>query len=179
MVGGSGLTFTPQNTTAAPGDTITFMWAGTTPHSVIQSDAPAGNCNKSATLAPYYPVNSVAGFNVTYTVNATPPVIWYFCGVPGHCQGGMWGTIKLATATNGTAGSPTGGATPASSGSPTGGDTGKGGKGGNGGNASPSGTTGTEASGTAKPASSASKGEISGALIIGSGLLMYIAGHLL
>ncbi|CAG8730931.1 16265_t:CDS:2 [Gigaspora margarita] len=185
MVGnGTQNAFVPQAVTANVGDNIVFMWGGGK-HSVLLSSPPTGNCTPMPGTPPIAAaVDTAQAKNVTFAVTANMGAkAWWICGVPGHCQGGMFGvlTINGGAASNST----TGGATPsgaaaapaASSGSnPTGGNGGSGTTGGNGG----SGTTGgAAASPSDAKASNANKGGFSGALIIVSGLLMYFSGYLL
>ncbi|CAG8669712.1 19711_t:CDS:2, partial [Dentiscutata erythropus] len=81
QVGQGGLTFTPQNVTAKMGDSLLFIWQnGTTMHSVIRSDAPAGSCIQATDLK-----SGNAG---------------------NHCKSGMWGVITVEGA-NGTTSSKT------------------------------------------------------------------------
>ncbi|CAG8648506.1 17971_t:CDS:2 [Acaulospora morrowiae] len=101
MVGkGNTLTFTPQNGTVAKGDVITFMFVGGT-HSVLLADTAATKCNMSAKIANPKIAGPTAagGKNATYTVTGDIAKIWYYCGVPGHCDKGMWGLLSLATGT--------------------------------------------------------------------------------
>ncbi|CAG8609816.1 17694_t:CDS:2 [Racocetra persica] len=154
MVGQGGNTFTPQNiTNLKVGDSVNFTWVNGM-HSVTLSDAPAGTCVQSTSIqnseiqAPTNVVGTSVLFNIT---SSTPPTVWYFCRVLQHCQGGMWGVLKLESASNSTNPSP--------SSAPK----------------SPNGGSSSQPA-TPEKTSSANKGEISGALIIGSGLLMYFAG---
>ncbi|KAF0471944.1 extracellular serine-rich protein [Gigaspora margarita] len=188
MVGsGTQNVFVPQNFTANPGDNVILMWGGGR-HSVLLSGPPAGNCvQMPGSTAVSAAQDTATAKNVTFPITAsTPATVWWFCGVPGHCQGGMWGVLKVngGAAVNSTTGgaTPSGAAAPpaspaASSGSnPKGGNGGSGTTGGNGG----SGTTGgAAASPSDAKASNANKGGFSGALIIVSGLLMYFSGYLL
>ncbi|CAG8621173.1 20809_t:CDS:2 [Cetraspora pellucida] len=163
MVGQGGNFFVPANVTGLKvGDMINFTWVAGT-HSVVLSDAPAGTCVQSQSIpnALFQTPTNQTGFSKMFNITeTTPQTVWYFCSVGTHCQNGMFGTLKLESASNSTTPSP-----PSSSSSPNSPSSPKS-------PANPSQPAGTE---TAK-ASSANKGEISGALIIGSGLLMYFAG---
>jgi len=102
------LTFTPQNGTVSKGDTVTYMFVGGA-HSVLLADTGATKCNLSTKIQAnkIAAVTPAGGKNATYMVDGTIPKIWYFCGVPGHCDKGMWGLLSLSTgATTNTSGSP-------------------------------------------------------------------------
>ena len=90
----SSLLFSPDSVTAAVGDFIEWhFYMGT--HSVVQGVF-------STPCAPSTGAFVSGGFRTTteenanvfrVQVNSTDP-IWYYCGVPGHCQGGMVGVIN-------------------------------------------------------------------------------------
>jgi plastocyanin len=107
------LTFTPAMVMANVGDNVVFTWAGTAKHSVIESDA-AKSCVQSTKPAPF---TSGGAFLAPKTFTYTPTAAgkqWFFCGVPGHCAAGMYGTLIVA----GPGGAAPGGApaTPAANG---------------------------------------------------------------
>ena len=96
MVGADGLTYSPSNITAQPGDTITFKFMAKN-HTITQSTF-ADPCKKlnNATTGQvgfdsgFMPVaNGTTNFP-TYTVqvNDTKP-IWAYCRQTGHCGMGM------------------------------------------------------------------------------------------
>ncbi|KAK4208843.1 extracellular serine-rich protein [Rhypophila decipiens] len=96
-VGKSGLTFSPDSVTAKTGDILEYHFQGPVPHSVAQSDF-SSPCNPSKTGGFYSGMIGTAGngedsdvFRVT--VNSTSPIFFY-CGVPGHCEGGMAGVVN-------------------------------------------------------------------------------------
>src|SRR3978361_1409060 len=90
IVVGPGLTFSPDTTTAAVGDTLTFHF-DPDDHDIAQGefDKPCdyksgGFYSGAGSLVP-------SGKDVfIVTVNDTNP-IYYYCTVPHHCQGGMVG----------------------------------------------------------------------------------------
>ncbi|CAG8608269.1 2277_t:CDS:2 [Acaulospora morrowiae] len=96
QVGQGGLKFVPQNITVNIGDVLTFNWANGGPHSVVQSDGPAGSCTKSSRAGAFNSGQKLSG-TFDYTVK-TSGDIFYFCDVPGHCEeGGMWGVITVGS----------------------------------------------------------------------------------
>ncbi|TVY49981.1 putative GPI-anchored cupredoxin [Lachnellula cervina] len=98
-VGEDGLTFSPNSTTAAVGDTIEFHFYPEK-HSVAQSSFDS----------PCVPLNNGTGFwsggfstdsgenkeVFSVLINDTKP-IWYYCAAPKHCQNGMAGVINPPT----------------------------------------------------------------------------------
>jgi plastocyanin len=95
MVGAGGLTFTPNNVTAAVGDTVHFEWAPTTGnHSVVQSSKET-ICTKKVG-GTFATTVQKGGYKFDVVVNDTKPM-WFFCGVGKHCQGGMFGVINGPT----------------------------------------------------------------------------------
>lgn len=97
VVGKDGLSFVPNTTTAAKGDTVTFkFWPQS--HSVAQG-AFAKPCEPLASgfWSGYVPTNDTtkaASETFMYTVqNASAPV-WFYCTRAKHCQGGMVGVIN-------------------------------------------------------------------------------------
>ncbi|KFY35937.1 hypothetical protein V494_05468 [Pseudogymnoascus sp. VKM F-4513 (FW-928)] len=108
-VGETALKFSPWNITAAVGDKVEFHFYPTT-HSVAQAafDKPCepssdsaffsgGVTTQAATSGKFRRQDSTMGDMkiFTITVNDTKP-IWYYCGFPNHCQGGMVGVINQA-----------------------------------------------------------------------------------
>jgi len=97
---GGSLRFSPNTTTAAPGDTIIFSFY-TRIHGVAQStfDAP---CAAIANSFFSGVVDSSAGEGVekfVLTINDTN-TIWFYCPYPGHCQAGMVGVINPPSSGN-------------------------------------------------------------------------------
>jgi plastocyanin len=95
MVGNNTLTFIPNNVKAAIGDTVVFEWPAENKanHSVVQSTR-ATICTKNTETTAFSSgprPGGAAPFNVTIT-NTKP--IWFYCGVPTHCQKGMYGVIN-------------------------------------------------------------------------------------
>ncbi|KFZ09939.1 hypothetical protein V501_05426 [Pseudogymnoascus sp. VKM F-4519 (FW-2642)] len=107
LVGQTALTFSPWNLTAAVGDKVEFHFYPTT-HSVAQAafDKPcepssdtaffSGGVTTQAATSGKTRRQTAADMKIfTITVNDTKP-IWYYCGFPNHCQGGMVGVINQA-----------------------------------------------------------------------------------
>jgi len=96
LVGNGGLTFSPDNITAAAGDSLEFHFFSPA-HSVAQSafDAP---CAPLSNGTSFYsgPVTTSSGENAdvfTVVVNDTNP-IWIYCAIPSHCEAGMAAVIN-------------------------------------------------------------------------------------
>ncbi|KAF2817115.1 Cupredoxin [Mytilinidion resinicola] len=93
---GPALVFTPNTTTAAAGDTLTFHF-NPSQHDITESEfgkpcdyKTGGFYSGSGSLAP-------AGNDVfVVTVNDTQP-IYFYCSVPEHCQAGMVGGVNVPT----------------------------------------------------------------------------------
>lgn len=84
------LRYMPFATNASVGDTVVFQWdAGT--HTVTQSSA-LEVCNKTANGFASGQRSAGAVFN--QVINDTQP-IWFYCGIPGHCEAGMFGGINV------------------------------------------------------------------------------------
>jgi plastocyanin len=84
------LRYVPFAVNASVGDTVLFHWnAG--PHTVTKSSV-LDVCNKTDDAA-FSSGQQNASFVFTQVVNDTNPV-FYYCGVPGHCQKGMFGIIN-------------------------------------------------------------------------------------
>jgi len=101
------LTFTPAMVMANVGDNVVFTWAGAAKHSVLESDA-AKSCVPSTKANAF---TSGGAFLAPKTFTYTPTAAgkqWFYCGVPGHCAAGMYGTLIVG----GGAAAP-GGAAPA------------------------------------------------------------------
>jgi plastocyanin len=87
------LRYIPFSTNASVGDTISFQW-GAGPHTVTQSSA-LEVCNHTDLNGGGFasgPQNKSFVFN--QVVNDTKP-IWFYCGIPSHCQKGMFGGINI------------------------------------------------------------------------------------
>jgi plastocyanin len=122
IVGNNTLKFYPEISTAEVNDTIIFEWPAINkaPHSVVQAVGKDATCAKkdAATLfAATGPQNATYTFK--FVIKDKSPV-WFYCGVPNHCKGGMYGVInppagltKLPPPSGGEAGTPTKPATPA------------------------------------------------------------------
>jgi plastocyanin len=82
QVGASGLSYSPDSTTAAAGDVLNFQISSG--HTVSQA----------AFSKPCAPINDSAIFSGTgaqtfaVTVNDTNP-LWFYCSTPTHCSSGM------------------------------------------------------------------------------------------
>jgi plastocyanin len=105
--GGSGVTHTiivapsqgvlryiPFSTNASVGDTLEFMW-GAGPHTVTRSSA-LEVCNKTS-ANPFSSGSQNESFVFNQVVNDTKP-IWFYCGIPTHCQKGMFGGVNIGQA---------------------------------------------------------------------------------
>jgi plastocyanin len=122
MVGNGNFTFIPRNFMASVGDTVSFVWTVGT-HTVTQSTK-ADLCTKKADPAAFASGSHGAPFTWNITINSTDP-LWYYCGLPTHCQKGMYAAINfpldqpfptLTGSGNGTAGNSTGNGTSAEAG---------------------------------------------------------------
>jgi len=93
--GNGGFQFSPNSIVAAMGDTVEFHFYPPL-HSVAQStfDAPCVPSGPTAFFSG--PMTTASGQNAnvfTLTINDTNP-IWFYCGVPTHCESGMAGVIN-------------------------------------------------------------------------------------
>jgi plastocyanin len=84
------LRYVPFATNASVGDTIKFMWNANM-HTVTKSSQ-LELCNKTSD-SPFTSGVQNQSFVFTQTVNTTDPTFFY-CGVPTHCQKGMFGIIN-------------------------------------------------------------------------------------
>ncbi|GBB95641.1 hypothetical protein RclHR1_25850001 [Rhizophagus clarus] len=83
--------FNPQTVSANIGDNIIFTWISGK-HSIIESDA-AGSCAKSIKSDAF---SSSDAFTAPKVLNLSVNNVgktWFYCGVPGHCANGMYGTL--------------------------------------------------------------------------------------
>ncbi|KZT59813.1 hypothetical protein CALCODRAFT_408225, partial [Calocera cornea HHB12733] len=84
------LRYIPYAINASVGDTISWQWhAG--PHTVTKSSE-ATPCNKTLDN-PFASGQQNASFVFNQVINDTSP-IFYYCGVPGHCEKGMFGIVN-------------------------------------------------------------------------------------
>jgi len=93
-VGQSGLSFSPDSSTADVGDVLEFHFFSSI-HSAVSGDF-SSPCQMSSSGFDSGPINNKAdgsGSVFQVTVQDTNP-IWFFCGTPGHCQSGMAGVIN-------------------------------------------------------------------------------------
>ena len=88
------LRFIPFATNASVGDTIKFVWNANM-HTVTKSSQ-VEICNKTSD-APFTSGVQNKSFVFTEVVNDTNPLFFY-CGVPNHCQKGMFGIINPPSA---------------------------------------------------------------------------------
>jgi len=91
LVGNGNLTYIPNELTANVGDTVQFQWTIGF-HTVTQAVGVDAACIKSPdgfTASG----NQSAPFSWSIVVNDTKP-IWFYCGIPTHCQKGMFGVIN-------------------------------------------------------------------------------------
>jgi len=106
-VGQNGLTYSPNNITAAVGTAVEFSFFPKN-HTVTQSSF-ADPCHPLSTngafngfFSGFVPTaSSPSGSTFTIIVNDTSP-IWFYCGqtVGNHCQSGMVGSINAPTTGN-------------------------------------------------------------------------------
>lgn len=83
--------YVPAFLNASVGTTIEFMW-GADNHTVTKSSELLP-CNHSAEEPSFISGVQLQGFKFTQVVNDTNPTFFY-CGVPTHCQKGMFGVIN-------------------------------------------------------------------------------------
>jgi plastocyanin len=88
------LRYVPFAINASVGDTIMFMW-GANNHTVTKSSQLLP-CNKSIDT-PFTSGPQSKDFVFTQVVNSTDPTFFY-CGIPNHCQKGMFGIINPPSA---------------------------------------------------------------------------------
>ncbi|TKA56884.1 hypothetical protein B0A53_01285 [Rhodotorula sp. CCFEE 5036] len=89
------LRFVPFNINVKPGQNVSFIW-GAGPHTVTQSSA-LSICNATQQPGAFKSGMQNAGFEFSVPVK-DESTIYYFCGVPSHCQKGMFGLINGAVA---------------------------------------------------------------------------------
>ncbi|TEY40959.1 hypothetical protein BOTCAL_0411g00070 [Botryotinia calthae] len=100
LVGAGGqLTFSPNETKADVNTTLEFHFYAKT-HSVAQA-AFASPCKGSGFFSgPITTTGTEANASVfSVLINDTKP-IWFYCGYPGHCEGGMVGAVNVNTTDN-------------------------------------------------------------------------------
>jgi plastocyanin len=105
VVGANGLTFAPQQFTAQRNDIVNFEFRGGN-HTVTQSSF-ANPCAWTTNTVTgvdgfnsgFMPFNQTSGQVSVYSLEITDPAtpIWFFCGRPPHCKGGMYGAINPPT----------------------------------------------------------------------------------
>jgi plastocyanin len=94
LAGQAGLSFTPNATTAAVGDTLTFhFYPGK--HNVVRGsfDIPCNYTDDTFYSGFIVPLVGESDQVFTVTVNDTEP-IWYYCSEWMHCQLGMVGVVN-------------------------------------------------------------------------------------
>jgi plastocyanin len=91
------LRYVPFALNASVGDTVQFMWNANN-HTVTKSSELLP-CNKTAN-SPFASGVQLKGFSFTQVVNDTNPT-FYYCGVPSHCEKGMFGIINPPNAFGG------------------------------------------------------------------------------
>jgi plastocyanin len=91
------LRYVPFALNASVGDTIQFMW-NANKHTVTKSSELLP-CNKTSDT-PFASGVQSQGFTFSQVVNDTNPT-FYYCGVPGHCEKGMFGIINPPNAFGG------------------------------------------------------------------------------
>jgi len=82
--------YVPFAVNASVGDTVRFVWGGG-PHTVTKSSE-LSLCNATKD-APFASGKQEKSFVFDQVVNDTNPV-YYYCGVPDHCEMGMFGIIN-------------------------------------------------------------------------------------
>ncbi|THX14677.1 hypothetical protein D6D13_03028 [Aureobasidium pullulans] len=93
-VGEDGLVFSPNSTTAAVGDTVTFHFYPRA-HGVARSSysSPCAAMDNGFNSGFVKVASGDSNTTFTITVNNTDP-IWYYCPQGDHCQAGMVGVIN-------------------------------------------------------------------------------------
>jgi plastocyanin len=94
-VGKDGLSFTPDTTTAAVGDSLVFhFYPG---HTVAQGsfDSPCTPASGGFYSGPISASSGEAKEKFVVKVNNTDPM-WIYCTIPSHCEAGMVGVINPA-----------------------------------------------------------------------------------
>ncbi|KAE9362844.1 hypothetical protein N431DRAFT_391391 [Stipitochalara longipes BDJ] len=90
------LTFTPNDFTAAVGDTVEFHFYGPK-HSVAQSTfaSPCAPANANAFFSGPITTSGTGVNSEIFTLNITSTAaIWIYCAVPSHCESGMAAVIN-------------------------------------------------------------------------------------
>ncbi|KAI5476937.1 glycosyltransferase family 90 protein [Pseudohyphozyma bogoriensis] len=90
------LRMVPFAISAETGSTVTFVW-GAGP--LTQSSA-LEICNKTLEAGAFASGMQNASFEYPVEIKDASKPIWYFCGVPTHCQKGMFGVINPAKASD-------------------------------------------------------------------------------
>jgi len=103
--GTTGLKFDPQQVTAQKGDVVNFQFRGGN-HTVTQSSF-ANPCawqfntatQQNGFNSGFVPFSATSGSVGVYSleITQTENPIWFFCGRPPHCKGGMYGAINAPT----------------------------------------------------------------------------------
>jgi len=106
--GQPGLVFDPQQVTAQRGDIVSFEFRGGN-HTVTQSSF-ANPCawqlntatNQTGFNSGFIPFDQASRQVGVYSLEVADPntPIWFFCGRPPHCKGGMYGAINPPTSGN-------------------------------------------------------------------------------
>lgn len=96
VIVGSGLTFSPWNITASPGDTVTFDFQQGD-HTATQSTF----ANPCQPKSGGFDSGNLVNANYSITVNDTNPV-WVYCKEGDHCKQGMVFAINAPTTGNNT-----------------------------------------------------------------------------
>jgi plastocyanin len=93
-VGENGLVFSPNSTTAAVGDTVTFHYYPRA-HGVARSSysSPCAAIDNGFNSGFVKVASGESSTTFTITINNTDP-IWYYCPQGDHCQAGMVGVIN-------------------------------------------------------------------------------------
>jgi len=91
------LVFDPAVAKAKEGDNLVFTWQGPKMHSVLESDA-AKSCAKSKKPDAQFSGGAFAAPKEWTVKNVKAGKTWFYCGVPGHCEAGMYMTVDVAGA---------------------------------------------------------------------------------
>ncbi|KAK6001216.1 hypothetical protein QM012_002547 [Aureobasidium pullulans] len=99
-VGEGGLVFSPNSTTAAVGDTVTFHFYPRA-HGVARSSyaSPCAAIDNGFNSGFVQVASGESATTFTITINNTDP-IWYYCPQGDHCQAGMVGVINPPSSGN-------------------------------------------------------------------------------
>ena len=89
----SGFAFVPNEVTAAPGDTVRFLWASGTHTVTSGSECTAGDVNGFSFDEPFSSSNPTVEINIPADFKGD---LGFFCDIQAHCEAfGMAGVIHV------------------------------------------------------------------------------------